>query len=1333
MPRQSTVHMAVQSWKARLIDTSRRNPLASFRDTKTTALWIEHRDLWQRLVDGFPLGLKDFEGRLQFQGQTRSADEVQALFRNLQKRALTDREEKGIETLALAIGFATWNVEDGSRNPRAPVLLLPAEIRGKGFRLEVAAAGDLIINPVLVQMLKRDLGISPFNYDGNRGGVPDHDEVDLHVDTVFDLLTNACAEIAGFGLEGEAGLGTFRYQRMAMVADLEKNEDEVAGHGIVQALAGHAGARTSVVPEGGGALLDLDEIPPAEEFLVLEADASQRHAIHRILRGESGVVHGPPGTGKSQTIANLLAECAAAGKKVLFVAEKKAAIDAVIRRLEETGLGHIALNLHSAGLKKKAVAERLNSTLNWIRESRPVTATDVHQSYERAREQLAHNVRRVHAIRPETGESLFTMWGALLRMPEAAKSEFTISKEVLPNIDSDRVVEIEQMLGDAARAPEIFLRHSSHPWALSLLDSGADVEEVLEQAASLRKIWPSFSDALRVITTESGISLPDSVEQCLGLLECTIDACSVGSAYERLPSHEELEKAVSVFAPAIQGRGSFLWAWLASAEFRRARGTIISARASKTDFLTLSGEVATLFELSTRLRELGVTALPTSWTPSMPQSQARDVASTLLSLLTKLGRNDPSLRLDATIDLLDRIRESHQAGAMVPGIRAIQAGLAELDLQDFVDHLLLDPCPPELWPERFRFVWLNSHLYRIEIREPGLAAFRGRTHDETVRAFRKWDVRRTRLARDRVRHSVAARAVSAMESEAEQAAIVRREANKKSRHIPIRRLFEEAGDVLTRIVPCWVASPLSVSELLDARANRFDLVIFDEGSQVPTEDAVPAVYRSRQVVVAGDPQQLPPTTFFNAEADDSDGDEALDEELEGFESVLDVVLSFLPSFHLQWHYRSEDERLIAFSNYHIYDSGLITLPSAHAEERIGAVVVGRKKHAGGQSASSSHEVLKVVQLALEHARVRPSESLGIIAFGNTHRRRVEAALDKELANQPPDVREFFSHERHDRVFVKNLETVQGDERDAIILTVGYGWNANGDLPHRFGPLTQDVGYRRLNVAVTRSRKRMTLVSSFEAGDVDLSRSGSRGVRLLREFLDYAAYGGSRVREDPLASPVPLNPFELDIKLALERRGMNLVGQYGASRYRIDLVAMHPEQLDQPVLAIECDGASYHSSQAARDRDRLRQEQLQSRGWRFHRIWSTDWFYRREEEITRAVAAYEEALGLFHQSRMNFSDPDLGSKATLAHSEEWEPEVIKRSGPPRPELHKFQSIEDIPIVSLVNLGLAILADGRQRTLEELVEEMFQATPFTRRGTRIIATLTKAAKRARKSVS
>jgi very-short-patch-repair endonuclease len=434
----------------------------------------------------------------------------------------------------------------------------------------------------------------------------------------------------------------------------------------------------------------------------------------------------------------------------------------------------------------------------------------------------------------------------------------------------------------------------------------------------------------------------------------------------------------------------------------------------------------------------------------------------------------------------------------------------------------------------------------------------------------------------------------------------------------------------------------------------------------------------------------------------------------GFESLLGTLEAFLPNHLLAWHYRSEDERLIAFSNAHIYDARLVTFPSARGAEALRHILVPHEPGLGGELESASPEVEEVVRQVLLHAETRPDESLGVITMGIQHKNRVQAALDAALALRP-ELSPFFAFEREERFFVKNLETVQGDERDTILLSIGYGKTAGGDLPHRFGPLTQEAGHRRLNVAVTRARSRMCVVSSFAAHEIDLERSGSEGVRLLKAYLEYAAGGGARAEEP--AAPAAESPLEADVRAALEARGVAVRPRYGASRRRIDLVAMHPSKPGRPVLAIECDGASYVAHATARDRDRLRQSHLQRLGWRFHRIWSTDWFYGREQELLRVLAACAEAEQ--HADRLDAEgSPEAAPPAEAAAQPAAadRPPAAGRRGP-RPSVPQRERIDLYSERELQALARWVVSDGLLRTDEELIRELFMELPFKRLGARI----------------
>jgi very-short-patch-repair endonuclease len=543
---------------------------------------------------------------------------------------------------------------------------------------------------------------------------------------------------------------------------------------------------------------------------------------------------------------------------------------------------------------------------------------------------------------------------------------------------------------------------------------------------------------------------------------------------------------------------------------------------------------------------------------------------------------------------------------------------------------------------------------------------------------------------------------------------------------------------MTALKPCWAMSPLVVSQLLPGDRPYFDIVIFDEASQVLPADAIPAILRGRSLVVAGDAQQLPPTSFFSAASDgEQDEQQAILDDgtinlalTSGYESILDVLTAGLGpgrTRSLTWHYRSRDERLIAFSNSWIYDRSLTTFPGILGQDCLSHELVAQGEQVAGQEDSVTAEVERVVDLVLAHAEQRAHESLGVITMGIKHAERIDVRLRDRLS-QLPHLHSYFDDPSADeRFFVKNLERVQGDERDAIILSIGYGKSGDGRLLYRFGPLLQQGGHRRLNVAVTRARSRMTLVSAFSHQDMDPNRPMQDGVKMLRAYLQFASTRGASLGDVAMEKPA-LNPFEISVRDRLVAAGIPLTAQYGVAGYWIDFAAAHPLQPGRMVLAIEADGATYHSSPTARDRDRLRQEQLERLGWSFHRIWSTDWFSDPDKCVSRAKMAYDRAVEAADaEDRKRAYAQETRGKAVFAARGTVEPDSSPApAGPPpsrrsgaKPSVTLGMPITEYSDKTLIDLVRWIESDTLLRTEDEVFDEFVLALGFRRRGSRIRA--------------
>jgi len=492
--------------------------------------------------------------------------------------------------------------------------------------------------------------------------------------------------------------------------------------------------------------------------------------------------------------------------------------------------------------------------------------------------------------------------------------------------------------------------------------------------------------------------------------------------------------------------------------------------------------------------------------------------------------------------------------------------------------------------------------------------------DRILMQFRSLDGELFKTAAARVIHECGRRRPDSVSGEFAQ---IDHEANKKRRHMAVRDLLDRAGSAALDLKPCFMMSPTSVSQFLPATI-KFDCVIFDEASQVKPADAINAIYRGRQLIVAGDERQLPPTSFFDRSIS---GDDEYDEEVvDDFESILNIAKLGLQQLPLRWHYRSRHESLITFSNREYYESKLITYPGAiqdSPELGVHFEHVPDGVYARGGSKDNVIEARRVVERVIEHATQRPHRSVGVVAFSESQASRIAWELEAVRRVDHPELDDYFAEDRLDGFFIKNLESVQGDERDIIIFSVGFGKDENGKFTMNFGPVGQEGGERRLNVAATRAKRRVEVVSSVRAAD--FAETSNQRILSFRRYLDYAERGIAAFADDRSRSEDTENPFEQDVVEVIRSFGFEPHPQVGHAGYRIDIGVVHPEQPGKYAIGIECDGASYHSTRVARDRDRLRQDVLEGLGWKIYRIWSTSWFRDRTTEIAKLKTAIEAAI------------------------------------------------------------------------------------------------------------
>jgi hypothetical protein len=1311
-PRGSRVAAARAAWTRHLVDLGGRNTLLWYRDlpTGTLDLTTTHPGGVAMLLSGRPTRLSDLVR------EPAALVEARRRTRAIAAKSRELAEERGILTGFLAIGMATWTVRlpDGrpaARAPAAPVLLRACSLRPTG-----AAQGDYVLdlgtevelNPVLVHYLASEQGI-----------VVDEDRLEALATAgptfdpypVYAALAEACAAVPDFSVSPRLVLGTFSYAKLPMVADIAAQGDALADHDVVAALAGDPDALRAVRSELDPARVDLDD--PERDVLVLDADSSQQEAIEAVRSGSHLVIHGPPGTGKSQTIANLVATLAFDGKRVLFVAEKRAAIDAVVGRLDRVGLGDLVLDLHAGAQGRRRVARELVAGLDrfgpkgpggarstggargaaaravrpavvdaWSLPSRVTAPPDARRA---AAERLLEHVRVMHRRRDPWGVSLHDVQEAVSAFsatPTPPRSRVRLRGEVLARLDRAAVTAAAARITTLASLADWDGSGAGDPWfgaGIRSADEAVEARERVERLASGR-----VDDTARTLAEVfRGITLPDAptardwarVLATVGDVRDTLEVfraevfdipltdlvTATGTAAHRRSVGSELgwfdrwrlrRQARALLRP---GRPpADLHAALAAASEQRVAWRQLAGSGGRPEIpveldrarIAHAALVDDLEWLDLRLPEDEGPGRESAATGAAAGRGAGAAAGTR-------GRTPPLTEVDhptlrRRVDAL--AAAAHRLGA-VPAETAALDELTASGLLPVVDDLRERAVPAELATSEVEWVWWTSLAEEVALRDPRVAAHDGRALTRTIGEFADADRAVVEKNAARVLDAVARRVAAVRAERPAEETFLRAEAARARRLAPLRDLVVRCPDLVTTVRPCWVMSPLVVASVLPP-GQWFDVVVFDEASQIPPAEAVSAISRARQVVVAGDSSQLPPTSFFTTVTDRDPAGVRADEAItEGMESILDVLAAALPGRRLSWHYRSLDERLIAFANAEVYEGSLVTFPGTGTERVVHhELVEGHGIVAEGDSAveTTAAEVDRVVELVLAHARTRPDRSLGVIALGVTHAVRVEEALRRALGGVDEELLGFFDEDRPEPFFVKNLERVQGDERDDVILTVGYGKTPHGRVLHRFGPLNAEGGERRLNVAITRARRTMTVVSSIAAEDLDPARLRARGARMLRDFLAYAASGRlpspdpsvvsttptpnvpSVAEAEGVASALasagaePVSPVRsvvlADLARRLREHGLVVHEDLGSSADPVDLAVEDPARPGHLALAVESDGPQYAAMRTTRDRDRLRAEQLERLGWRHLRVWSTDVFRDPARDVSRILEA-----------------------------------------------------------------------------------------------------------------
>lgn len=1232
------------------------------------------------------------------------------------RESKTAEEEQGVNILYLALGFLTWFEDKSSSIPReAPLVLLPVELvrnqRTSTYDLRLRE-DDLLTNLPLAQRLREDFGIELPEIDVTEGWRPS---------TYIDQVQQVIASRQGWKIDPDAiQLGFFSFSKLLMYLDLAIEawpEGALGTHELTRGLLYEGFEREPPLFAPGDRLDAV--LPPERIFHVVDADASQARVIEEVRSGRNLVVQGPPGTGKSQTITNVIAAAVREGKRVLFVAEKMAALSVVHDRLVKVGLRDICLELHSRSANKKSVLAELARTI--VAAQAAPDAPPAPVDLTAARDTLNGIAEELHREIGASGETPFSVLSRQARyIGMGARA---------PKLATERLVELGRQDEDAiahllAEYVALLAQEGggAHPFdgTRNLDLQPVDLTRLSSLVADAASRTSDLATALRAalaatetelpVTARSAGEVGDLLERLAGMpagggdvARAILAASDAGRLSEDLEAgrvwREAQDAAAADFTDAalqspppqsraalVAGANSFFARW--GGAYRQASrdlAALLKAPIPKTaddrvELVDRLSELSTLRRAWEDDRDFCSRALGDDWRGERTDfARLQAIAlwceglrgSALTSPRTALtalgGRPDELASLAAALsDASSAFGESAGAAlrmldldpASLPAGELQAAGLDELagrfeamaisserypawaqlerlrlriedrGLGELTDRIRSGELDAAAAVTELRFARAEV-LWRVALeRSPTLRELSGTKRHEVVSHFSALE--RARL-KDNVAGVLAGHLSQVPQGAQGEMGVVRGEIGKKSRHIAIRRLFGKAGTAIQRIKPVLLMSPISVAQFLPPGSLTFDLLVIDEASQVRPEDALGAIARASQIVVVGDQKQLPPSSFFDrlvADEEEDEEPEVGEDLLHGAAKVADMesILTLceargLGSRMLKWHYRSRDPSLIEVSNREFYENDLVLPPSPLQEDPAYGLCFTRINgvYDKGGKRDNRGEGEAIVARIAEHARAHPTLSLGVVTFSFAQRNLVTELL--ELARRSDATLDAFLREgQAEDVFVKNIENVQGDERDVILVSVCYGPTiAGGRLASMsFGPVNGEGGERRLNVLFTRARVRCEVFASFDPGDIDPTRARGEGPRILKRFLDFAKSG--RSEESSPTGDGADTPFEEDVADVIRSLGFLADPQVGSSGFKIDIGVRHPDRPGTYILAVECDGATYHSALWARERDRLRQDVLEHLGWRFLRIWSTDWFYNRSGEVQRLKAA-----------------------------------------------------------------------------------------------------------------
>ena len=1228
--------------------------------------------------------------------------DLKKLITKLYRSSKESMEENGANTLYLALGILKFFETKSNSKPRyAPLVLIPIDFirkaANKGYVIR-KRDDDAEVNFTLLEYLRQahEIDVSGLN-------PPPKDEKGIDVKKIFAVFRRAVMDRNGWDVIDTSFVANFSFSQFVMWNDVHSRSEQLAENKIVRSLIKGKVDWDTTVPE------DIDN---DDTFLPVPVDASQLHAIKMAANGVSFVLHGPPGTGKSQTITAMISNALSKGKTVLFVAEKRAALEVVQKRLSLLGIEDFCLELHSNKTVKHNILDQLKRSVE-------VHSRDMSTNYE-------NRIEKIHQMRSELdqyvdflhekhtcGMSVRELIDAYEAIPDIDRSyrvrSRDISEQTAEDFDNIRVliaklITYGSALDTIENNPLSFVKQTNYehsmrkqlediiydfPKAMDVLEEeGKKYSTILGDDLPVRRDdWLHFVALAKALSNNdvNGMDSNPYYKKHEMLFKYQVTSQAYDSAKNDFLQKYN-ENIISVNLQDISRRYTeaqkkFLGKAKAMDAVKAELQALAKIPVVPEQIPQISQEVSNYQKIAKDFEDVKAS----SGISSMDDiNKIKNAATSFLLVydefttkndefitLLKPDLNDSENWLEArrkTVDVIDH-HESELHDWM--NYQSVRSECVEYGLEDLCKAYEEGIPADQLEPMHFKAVYKALIWDYIEGAKT-LNSFSGLVFNDRIKQYKNAEDELLALTKEemycRLTHNLPT--PNDQGDIARELTILKKAISSNGRGLSIRTLFEKIPHILTRLCPCLLMSPMSVAQYLPISSDLFDIVVFDEASQVPTSQAIGALARGKDGIIVGDPNQMPPTNFFSSDFLDEEN-----LEMEDLDSILDDCLALgMPETHLKWHYRSRHESLIAFSNKEYYDERMLTFPSVNDRERhVKLCTVNgtycRKK--GNKNYKEGEAVVKEI-LRRYHNDELKKQTIGVVTFNMRQKDLIEDLLDEEFKKDPAF--DVWAHSSPDEpLFVKNLENVQGDERDVILFSVGFGPDENGKILYNFGPLNKDGGWKRLNVAVSRARRDMIVFSSMTADMINANKTSAKGVLGLKDFLFYAQNGilANKLYEDDFKT----HGIAKKLCTAIEKAGYKTQRNIGASNMKIDIAVINPFDEDEYLLGIILDGDSYRMASTTKDRELSQISVLQGLGWRLHRIWTMDWWDNSKKEISTVMDILEKERQLAEERSLNPSFKDNGPESEeITYTKTETEKNPPKKKPEGPGITDFDTIE-----------------------------------------------------------